>query len=296
VGSDSLIRRRAGRSLAEPVKDLSMTTLEHRPSHALLVIDVQTAAMANAHERDAVVARISKLVDRARAAHVPVIWVQHDDDHFERSSEAWQLVPELVPIDGEPRIEKQYGDAFEETALESELAARGVGRLLVVGAQTDQCIRGTLHGALVRGYDVTLVSDAHTTEDQTSWGAPPPEQVIAHTNLYWRPMRPRPAAAPARFAATRSTSPLPPEPGSKNGSGQPPSRQPERSISGTQRGLACVAVKDWPASHGGRWRSLPWGVDRWADCRCRPAIRLQGSSDAPRSATRIGCALRCLPI
>lgn len=32
---------------------------------------------------------------------------------------------------------------------------------------------------------VTLVGDAHTTEDLTEWGAPPPEQVIAHTNLYW---------------------------------------------------------------------------------------------------------------
>ena len=65
------------------------------------------------------------------------------------------------------------------------LAGRGVGRLVVVGAQTDACIRSTLHGALVRGYDATLVSDAHTTEDQTEWGAPPPDKVIAHTNLYW---------------------------------------------------------------------------------------------------------------
>ena len=58
-------------------------------------------------------------------------------------------------------------------------------RLAVVGAQTDACIRSTLYGAFVRGYDATLVSDAHTTEDQTEWGAPPPDQVIAHTNLYW---------------------------------------------------------------------------------------------------------------
>jgi hypothetical protein len=61
-----------------------------------------------------------------------------------------------------------------------------VGRLVVVGAQTDACIRSTLHGAFARGYDATLVSDAHTTEDQTAWGAPPPELVIAHTNLYWK--------------------------------------------------------------------------------------------------------------
>jgi hypothetical protein len=56
---------------------------------------------------------------------------------------------------------------------------------VVTGAQSDACIRATLHGALVRGYDVTLVGDAHTTEDLTDYGAPAPEQVISHTNLYW---------------------------------------------------------------------------------------------------------------
>ena len=87
--------------------------------------------------------------------------------------------------DGEPVVHKRYGDSFEDTTLEEELASRGVGRLIVTGAQTDACVRSTLHGAFTRGYDTTLVSDAHTTEDLTEWGAPPLEQVIAHTNLYW---------------------------------------------------------------------------------------------------------------
>ena len=65
-------------------------------------------------------------------------------------------------------------------------ADRAVGHLVVAGAQSDACIRSTIHGGFTRGYDVTLVSDAHTTEDLTEWGAPPPEQVIAHTNLYWQ--------------------------------------------------------------------------------------------------------------
>ena len=85
----------------------------------------------------------------------------------------------------EPLVEKTYFDSFEDSTLESVLADLDVGRLIVVGAQTDACIRSTLHGAIVRGYDATLVSDAHTTEDQTEWGAPAPELVIAHTNLYW---------------------------------------------------------------------------------------------------------------
>jgi nicotinamidase-related amidase len=70
--------------------------------------------------------------------------------------------------------------------LEAVLAERKVGRLIVTGAETDACIRSTLHGAIGRGYDATLVSDAHTTGDQTQWGAPAPDQVIAHTNLYWQ--------------------------------------------------------------------------------------------------------------
>jgi hypothetical protein len=94
-------------------------------------------------------------------------------------------VPELTPGDAEPLVEKNYGDSFEDSTLETVLSSLGIGRLVVVGAETDACIRSTLHGALVRGYDTTLVSDAHTTGDPTEWGAPPPDQVIAHANLYW---------------------------------------------------------------------------------------------------------------
>jgi hypothetical protein len=62
----------------------------------------------------------------------------------------------------------------------------GMRWVFVAGAQTDACIRSSLHGAFTRGYDTVLVSDAHTTEDLTSWGAPAPDAVIRHTNLYWR--------------------------------------------------------------------------------------------------------------
>jgi nicotinamidase-related amidase len=174
-----------------------MTTLENRPNTALLVVDVQNAAVERAHERDAVVANVGSLVERARREGVPVIWVQHSDEQLARESEAWQIVSELTPGDAEPLVEKNYGDSFEDTTLETVLLRLGVGRLVVVGAQTDWCVRSTLHGALARGYDATLVSDAHTTEDQTAWGAPPPDQVISHTNLYWTYQ-----TAPGRTAAT----------------------------------------------------------------------------------------------
>jgi nicotinamidase-related amidase len=163
-----------------------MTTLENRPNTALLVVDVQNGATDGGHARDEVVGNIATLVDKARHDQVPVVWVQDHGEGLPRGSDEWQIVPELVPDGAEPLVEKVYGDAFEDTELESVLADLRVGRLIVVGAQTDACIRSTIHGAFTRGYDTTLVSDAHTTEDQTAWGAPPPGQVIAHTNLYWQ--------------------------------------------------------------------------------------------------------------
>jgi nicotinamidase-related amidase len=177
-----------------------MTTLDNRPNTALVVVDMQNGVIATAHARAAVVANVGVLVEKARRDRIPVIWVQHSDKELVRGSEEWQIVPELIPRDGEPLVEKGYRDSFEGTNLENVLSGYRIGRLFVVGAQTDFCIRSTLHGALVRGYDATLVSDAHTTEDQSTWGAPSPEKVIAHTNLYWSSQ-----TAPGRKAGTIET-------------------------------------------------------------------------------------------
>lgn len=163
-----------------------MTTLANRPHTAVLVIDVQNELMARVHNRDGVIANIGTLVDKARAEDVPVIWVQHFDEDLPQGSEEWQYVLELARRDSEPLVHKSWADPFEGTDLEERLAERGVGRLFVTGAHSDICIRSTLHGAMVRGYDVTLVGDAHTAEDHTDEGAPPPDMVIAHTNLYWK--------------------------------------------------------------------------------------------------------------
>ncbi len=162
-----------------------MTNMANRPNTALVVIDVQNDVVANAYERENVIANISTLVDKARTERVPVIWVQHSSDDLTQDSAGWQYVPELQCRDSEPLVHKRYGDSFEDTTLEAELARLGVGRVVVTGAQTDACIRATLHGAFVRGYDTQLVSDAHTTEDFSEYGLPPADKVIAHTNMYW---------------------------------------------------------------------------------------------------------------
>ena len=178
-----------------------MTSLADRPNTALLVIDMQRGVVNDAYEVDRVVDNINSLVDKARAENVPVVWVQHSDDDMPQGAEHWQYVPELVRKDDEPLVHKRYGDAFEETELESLLADRKVGRLVVTGAQTEACIRSTLHGALVRGYDATLVEDAHTTEDMRQWGSPiGPDQAIGFTNLYWKF-----SSAPGRKGGTAAT-------------------------------------------------------------------------------------------
>jgi nicotinamidase-related amidase len=180
-----------------------MSTLPDRPNTAVLVVDVQTGVVSEAYERDRVVANIGTLVGKARAGGVPVVWVQHSADNLPKDSEEWQLVPELSRDGSEALVHKTYADSFEATDLEDVLARAGIGHLIVSGAQTDECIRSTIHGGIVRGYDVTLVGDAHTTEDLSEWGAPPPDQVIAHTNLYWENHR-----APGRTAAVKKTEEL----------------------------------------------------------------------------------------
>ena len=162
-----------------------MTNMNDRPNTALLVVDVQNDVVAHAHRRGEVIANIDTLVGRARTEHVPVIWVQHSDDELRELTDGWQYVPELQRRDSEPLVHKRYGDSFEDTTLESELARLGVGRLVIAGAQSDACVRATLHGSFVRGYDTVLVGDAHTTDDLSEYGLPPADQVIAHMNTYW---------------------------------------------------------------------------------------------------------------
>ena len=177
-----------------------MTTLAGRPNSALLVIDPQNGVLAGADDRGSVLKNIDVLVARARTEGALVIWVQHAGEGLARGSENWQFVPEVARLDAEPVVHKAYGDAFEDTDLEQLLAARAVGRLVVAGAQSDACVRATIHGAFTRGYDVTLVSDAHTTGDRTMYGGPPAAQVVALTNLYWSYQ-----SAPGRTALTVPT-------------------------------------------------------------------------------------------
>jgi nicotinamidase-related amidase len=141
-----------------------MGTVREGNKGVLIVVDVQVGVMAGAWDSARVVANVAHAVDRARAAGVPVVWVQHSDEELPLGSPEWQLVPELAPAAGEPVIHKRYNSAFERTELEEELAKVGATHIALAGAATNWCIRATAYGALDQGYDLTLIQDAHTTQ------------------------------------------------------------------------------------------------------------------------------------
>ena len=140
-----------------------MSTFTDRNNSALLVIDVQVGVMAEAFERDSKIANMAKAIDKARAEGVPVIWVQHSDEELVLESADWEIVPELISLPSEPKVRKTFRSSFVETNLEDVLSSLGVSHLYVCGAETNNCVRHTCHTALEMGYDLTLISDAHTT-------------------------------------------------------------------------------------------------------------------------------------
>ncbi len=160
-----------------------MSAYDDRDKQALIVIDVQNGVVDYAWKRDATVARIAALVERARAAKVDVLWVQHSEDDMPIDSEYWQIVPELKPLKGERIIRKLWRSSFEETELENVLDELKVDHLVVTGAQSNYCVRHTVHAAIERGLDITLVEDGHTTMDE-SWNGVqiPAEMIIAELN------------------------------------------------------------------------------------------------------------------
>lgn len=140
-----------------------MATIRAGNKTVLLVVDVQAGVVSEAWDAPRIVGNVARAVERAREQGAPVIWVQHSDEELVYGSEAWQWAPELAPAPGEPVIHKQFNSSFEQTTLEEELARLGATRIALAGAATNWCIRATAYGALDRGYDLTLLKDAHTT-------------------------------------------------------------------------------------------------------------------------------------
>ena len=139
-----------------------MATIREGNKGVLVVVDVQVGVMREAWDAARAIGNMARAVARARAQGVPVIWVQHSNQELVQGSPQWQWVQELVPAAGEPLIHKRFNSAFEQTALDEALARLGATHIVLAGAETNWCIRATAYGALDRGYDLTLVDDAHT--------------------------------------------------------------------------------------------------------------------------------------
>ena len=151
---------------------------------ALLVIDVQVGIIEgfHAHRATEVLGHINKLLSKARASNTPIIYVQHDGEAghpLEVGTEGWQIHPDIKPHAEDLIIRKRASDSFFETTLQHELEARGIKHLIVAGCMTEYCVDTTARRAISMGYDVTLVSDAHTTIDNKLLTA---AQIIAHHN------------------------------------------------------------------------------------------------------------------
>ena len=157
-----------------------MSAYEDRTNSALMVIDVQNGVVDYAWKRNETVSRIAELVEKARSKDTSVIWVQHSEEDMPVGSEYWQMVPELKPLPNEKIVHKLYRSAFEETDLEDILEELSVGHLIITGAQTNYCVRNTIHAGFERGFDITLVEDAHTTMDESWNGVQIPAELIVY--------------------------------------------------------------------------------------------------------------------
>jgi nicotinamidase-related amidase len=150
---------------------------------ALLIIDVQTALCSGewaAFDIDRVVERINDVAAKARAAGVPVVLVQHEDEGpLQFGAEGWQLYERLATYPEDIRVRKTATDSFHKTELHSLLQSRSVGKLVICGLQSEFCVDSTVRGALAHGYPVVLVSDAHSTLENGVLSA---AQISAHHN------------------------------------------------------------------------------------------------------------------
>ena len=162
-------------------------------SSALLLIDLQNSILTGLGKPgrqpaidaalEVVVAKLAALKHRARAAGIPAFIVQHDGGPGHRlvkRSEGWQLRREIAPEAGDVVVHKASCDSFFETDLEAKLRARGVTRLFVGGCMTQFCVDTTARRAVSLGFDVSLISDGHTTADMGKLAF---EEIVSHHNM-----------------------------------------------------------------------------------------------------------------
>jgi isochorismate hydrolase len=146
---------------------------------ALVIVDAQVGILASTWDSKRVVGNIGKLISKARSAGVPIFWVQHSDAELKLGSDAWKLMPDFTVQPTDPVIHKTFNSSFADTDLETQLKGRGVKRVVLAGALTNWCMRATAYSAIERGYNLSVASDAHSTENMES----SPGRVIAAKDI-----------------------------------------------------------------------------------------------------------------
>jgi len=155
-----------------------------RENTVLLIVDVQVDMFSDpntpVYKGDELLANIRKLIERARAASVPVIYVQHtesDDRPMGKGKPGWEIHPDIAPLKDDTVVLKNTPSSFYKTDLQEVLSSKGITQLVITGLQTECCIDTTVRHAFCSGYDVILVRDANSTFDIPPLTAP---QIIQH--------------------------------------------------------------------------------------------------------------------
>ena len=152
---------------------------------ALIIIDMQKGFFEPAdpvYNANTLIDNVNKLINLAREARAKIMFIQHNgtkNHPVEEATEGWQLAQKVNVTPDDIKITKSYPDAFLNTSLNEYLNKYGIKKLIIAGLKTEYCIDTTCRRAYSLGYEVTLVSDAHSTYDSQIISAP---QVIAHHN------------------------------------------------------------------------------------------------------------------
>jgi ureidoacrylate peracid hydrolase len=174
-----------------------------RPAHsAVLIVDLQNDFCAeggamHAEGRDltlvqAMVPRLARLVDAARAARAPCVWIRnvYNNEPNWYLSEVWleqaarrrrglyvdRPVCEsgawngdfygVKPGADEVIVTKHRYGAFEGSDLDLVLRSRGIRSVIMTGVATNVCVETTARQAFLRDYYVVFTSDCTATYSQ----------------------------------------------------------------------------------------------------------------------------------
>ena len=140
----------------------------------LVLIDVQREYFAEngplrIPDGPVVLAHLRQLVEAARAAHLPIIHIRHEEAPgapvFAPDGPLVETMPDVAPQGLEPIVTKHSPGSFTDTELSQVLTQFGVRRLVIGGFMTHMCCDSTARQAVERGLEVIFLTDGTATRD-----------------------------------------------------------------------------------------------------------------------------------